>query len=96
MQCGVSDRQLHHIVKVKKKKKRGGRRELTESVGGIHGKEKTSETDAVRNRCSAVYVEGLRSGNIVQGRKHILCTERLSSADCGHNLFCKSATYGDL
>ena len=71
-------------------------KKLTKSVGSIHGKEKTGETDALDDRCSAVHVEGPADGNIVQGRQYILCTKCMSSTDCGHNLFCTGATFSDF
>ena len=56
--ASISNRRLHRERKV-------WVRELTESVGGIHGKEKDSETNAVNDRCLAVHAESLADGNIV-------------------------------
>ncbi len=82
---------------VKKKKGGGGEgTKLTESVGGIDGKEKAGETDAMGDRCPAIHVERLIDGNIVQGSEHTLGAKCLSSADCGHSLFCEGATFSDV
>jgi hypothetical protein len=61
-----------YIVKGREAKVAGGVKKLTERVGGIHGKEKASETEALRDCCSAVHGESPLNGNFVQRRERIL------------------------
>jgi hypothetical protein len=71
-------------------------RTFTNGVGSIDRKEKASKTKTVGDCDSAIHIEGLENGNVVQGCEHILGAESLSGADSRHDFFRESTPFGDV
>jgi hypothetical protein len=50
----------------------------------------------LRNCKSAIHIVGLLDSNVIQGCKHTLRAESLSSTDCGHDFLCESSAFGNM
>ena len=70
--CSVRVSKGGYIVKGKEARLTGRGKKLTESVGGIHGKEKGCKTETLRDRCPAVDGEGPLDRYVVHVRECIL------------------------
>jgi hypothetical protein len=70
--------------------------ELAEAIGGIQGKEKHAETNALRDCNSAILLVSLLDGNIIQGRKRMLSAESVSRTDCRHGFLCEASAFGNM